>query len=327
MSERAELIVRFPDDAPDPGATLPAVRGIDPYGALLADAKAATTQAARARDVTYFARYLGLVDPARAAALLVSGSAGHANALALGFLRAQLDAQLAPATINRRLSTLRRLVKLSKRLGLVDWLLDVDTLRSVPCRDTAGPGHGGWLTLLAVGTALAASRTPKGTRDLAILRLLHDRGLRRGELIKLDLADVDLDERRIAVVGKGRSEREWLAINRPTAAALEVWIRARGTAKGALFVSLHEGKGRLERLTGAGVHWIVRSLGRRACLPRRVWPHGLRHASITRALDLTNGNVRDVQRFSRHKSIATVTLYDDARTDVARSITDLIGEG
>jgi integrase len=49
--------------------------------------------------------------------------------------------------------------------------------------------------------------TPKWERDLALIRLMHDLGLRRGEVVTLDLADVDLDAGTVAVVGKGKSER------------------------------------------------------------------------------------------------------------------------
>jgi len=51
-----------------------------------------------------------------------------------------------------------------------------------------------------------------------------------------------------------------------------------------------------------------------------VRPHGLRHAAITDALDLTNGNVREVQRFSRHKDMRVVNAYDDNRTDMAEKV-------
>ena len=51
-----------------------------------------------------------------------------------------------------------------------------------------------------------------------------------------------------------------------------------------------------------------------------VRPHGLRHAAITEALDLTKGNVRAVQRFSRHRDLRTLTIYDDNRQDLAGEI-------
>jgi integrase/recombinase XerC len=306
---------------------VPAVRRVDAYGALLADAKSPATARARVQDLTDLARYLNLADPEKAAALMIQGNAAQANTLALGYFRRMLDSGLSASTINRRLSTLRRLVKLSRRLGLVDWALDVDTMKSTPYRDTAGPGHDGWLILLAVATAFAFGGSKRGRRDLAIVRLLHDAGLRRGELVGLDLADVDLANRKVAIVGKGRTERQWWTINKPTAEALARWIEARPAGKGPLFTRLDNGSGgRLSRLTADWIHEVVGRLGRKACLSRPARPHGLRHAGATRLLDITNGNVRLVQRWTRHSKLETVAIYDDSREDHAGKLADRLGE-
>jgi integrase/recombinase XerC len=53
-------------------------------------------------------------------------------------------------------------------------------------------------------------------------------------------------------------------------------------------------------------------------------PHGLRHTAITTALDRTNGNVREVAHFSRHKNPATVFIYDDRRLAESNKISSLI---
>jgi integrase/recombinase XerC len=76
------------------------------------------------------------------------------------------------------------------------------------------------------------------------------------------------------------------------------------------------GKG--ARLTGTGLYLVVRDLGRKAGLTVR--PHGLRHAGITEALDLTNGNIRAVQRYSRHRDMRILNLYDDNRTDLGGDV-------
>ncbi|HVT40002.1 MAG TPA: hypothetical protein VHE78_13215 [Gemmatimonadaceae bacterium] len=56
--------------------------------------------------------------------------------------------------------------------------------------------------------------------------------------------------------------------------------------------------------------------------------HGLRHAAITHALDVCAGDVRKVQKFSRHRDLRTLTVYDDNRQDVAGEVAKLVaGEG
>jgi site-specific recombinase XerC len=59
----------------------------------------------------------------------------------------------------------------------------------------------------------------------------------------------------------------------------------------------------------------------------RVTPHGLRHAAITSALDLTKGDVRAVQRFSRHRDVRVINVYDDSREDLAGVVARLVAVG
>ena len=166
--------------------------------------------------------------------------------------------------------------------------------------------------------SLAKRRDRKSSRDRAILRCLFDLGLRRAEVLRLDLEDLDRDAGTVAVLGKGRSEKVQLTLPPETRNALEAWIAARGTAPGPLFWSMNRAKRGQARLSGIGLYGVVRDLGRKVGL--RVWPHGLRHAAITEALDLTGGNVRAVQRFSRHRDVRILERYDDNRRDLAGEV-------
>jgi integrase/recombinase XerC len=58
----------------------------------------------------------------------------------------------------------------------------------------------------------------------------------------------------------------------------------------------------------------------------RVRPHGLRHAAITRALDLTGGNIRGVQKFSQHKDVRLLQRYDDNRNDLRGAVARRLAE-
>lgn len=303
------------------------VARVELYGALLADADCEATRKARVKDVAALGRFLKLGEPARSLDLVVAGTPGQANAIALGFKAEMIGRKLAPNTINRRLSTLRRAVRVARRLGLVDWSLDVELLRSESYRDTAGPGLEGWRAILATAEREAAGGSPTALRDLAIIRCLYDRGLRTVEVLRLDLADVDLENRRLAVVGKGKQERAWLTINAPTADAIAGWIRARGPARGPLMIRTDRGaKGSTARLTHAAVWRSVRRLGKQAGLAMPARPHGLRHQATTRLLDLTGGDVRRVRRFTRHAKLDTVAIYDDNRQDFGGQLAELLGD-
>jgi integrase/recombinase XerC len=98
------------------------------------------------------------------------------------------------------------------------------------------------------------------------------------------------------------------------------------TVKGLmLFVSLHNGRGRGSRISLGSVSRLVRSLGEDLDLGV-VRAHGLRHTAITTALDVTEGNYRDVAKFSRHADVRTVAIYDDCRRDVAGEVARRVSE-
>jgi integrase/recombinase XerC len=197
----------------------------------------------------------------------------------------------------------------------VTWSLEVQGVRSEGYRDTRGPGRAGFLALLG---QLDGRPDAKGFRDRALLRLLYDLGLRRAEAVGLDVEDLDRQSGTLAVLGKGRSEKVRLTLPDETRAAVEAWLAVRGDGPGPLFRSIDRA-GRLKgRLSGTAVYLIVRQLGQRAGLRAR--PHGLRHAAITEALDLTGGDVRAVQRFSRHRDVRVLQRYDDNRKDLAGDV-------
>jgi integrase/recombinase XerC len=309
---------------PAPHFSPPAIGEVDLIKAFLSGRKE-TTLRAYDKDLRDFGRFVGAPSPSAAVELLLGLPHGEANAAVLAYRAHMTDRGLAAATVARRLAALRSLVKLARTLGRVTWEIDIQSPRVEPYRDVTGPGQDGWRSLWRV--ALEAGDSPKGLRDRALLRLMRDLALRRGETIALDVADVDLELGTVSVIGKGKTAPIRLTLNDPTKAALSAWLAVRpGTPEGPCFVHLHTASTSPARLTGDGVAWIVRDLGRRAGITRRVRPHGLRHQGITRALDLVGGDVRRVQKFSRHAKIDTLMKYDDARRDDAGSIARLLGE-
>lgn len=276
------------------------------------------TLAAYRADLEAFRVFAGAATTGEAANRLLSGSHGEANGAALAYKAHMTETGLQAATINRRLAALRSLVKLANTLGMVSWTLSVENVKAQAYRDTRGPGRAGFKAMLA---GAETQRGPKALRDVALLRLLHDVGLRRGEVVGLDLADVDLAGDRVFILGKARSQKEPITLPAPTKAALVAWLEVRGSEAGPLFVNFDRAK-KGGRLTGAAVYYIVGELGTEAGLTVR--PHGLRHLAITSALDLTKGDVRAVQRFSRHKDVRVLSAYDDNRQDLAGEVARLV---
>lgn len=280
--------------------------------AFLSGRNALTIRAYRQdlNDFSTFSESSGVDDAARG---LLSLTPGDANALALGYRANMVERGLQASTINRRLAALRAMVKLARTLGIVLWSLEVQNLKVEHDRDLRGPARG---TLKKVLHDLKQRGDAKARRDLAILRLLHDLGLRRGEVVSLDLAHVALEAGTLSVRGKGRTTRMSLTLPIETAGVLTAWIAARGTAAGPLFTNFDRaGKG--ARLTGTSVYRLTKGLG----LGR---PHGVRHLAITEALDLLGGDVRKVQRFSRHRDLRVLNVYDDNRQDLAGEVARIV---
>ncbi len=270
------------------------------------------------RDLSDFREFLGAASLEEAARLLLGKDQGQANALCFSYKAKLLEEELSGATINRRLAALKSLVKLARLVGLCVFTLEVEGVEVEAVRDTKGPGPEGVKKLLAL---VEHRQDKKSRRDLALLRLLYDLALRRGEVCSLDVEHVDLAGGGLWVLGKGRKQRQRLTLPPKAKDALAAWLRERGTAPGALFVALDVasyGK----RLLGDGLCKIIKTLGKKAGL--RVRPHGLRHAAITRALDATNGDIRRVRQFSRHKSLDMLLIYDDAREDFAGQVALLV---
>ena len=270
------------------------------------------------QDLQNFSRFIGARSSEEAVRRLLDHGKGEANATAHAYRADLVGRGLAPSTINRRLAALRSLVKLARLFNKVDYTLDVESVKSSPYRDTRGPGRAGVRLLL---DELDRHQDAKAKRDRALVRLLYDLGLRRGEAVGLDMADVDLKAGTVSILGKGRTEKETLTLPDPTRNALEAWVSVRGTKEGPFFVN-YDRAAKGERLTGRSVARILDALG--GAVGLKVRPHGLRHAAITEALDKTNGNVRMVQRFSRHRDGRVLGLYDDNRQDLGGEVARLV---
>jgi integrase len=167
--------------------------------AFLAGRNANTLRAYR-RDLEAFAAHAHADTVDAAAARLLAGGLGPANAAALGWRAAMLDQGLASSTVNRRLAALRSLVRVGRLLGIVAWKLEVEGLRDEPYRDTRGPGVAGVQALM---DQVAKRDDAKGRRDAAILRLAYDLGLRRGEIVGLDPEHLDLAAPTVLVWARG----------------------------------------------------------------------------------------------------------------------------
>lgn len=230
---------------------------------------------------------------------------------------------LKSATINRRLAAIKSLVSFSYNCGHCDFMLEsVKGEKLSSYRDTTGVDCETFKRVLS-----AIDRTSlKGIRDYVLLLLLWSNALRRSEVSKANIGDFDPVAKTLRIFGKGRgNQSEIISLGSGTVTAIESWLEARGEhdPDKALFVSVNLGY-REGRLSTQGIYNIVSERCQSAGITKTMSPHRIRHSSITAALEATNGDVRRVQKLSRHSSLNTLLIYDDNRRNHQREVTDIL---
>lgn len=229
---------------------------------------------------------------------------------------------LSPSTINRRISAIKSLVAYAYNCGKCEYRLDnVKSIKLEPYRDTSG------VTLAQFKDIIAAidETTLKGKRDRAILLLLWGNALRRSELAGCNIGDFDPDAKTLRIKGKGRLQHEIVSLGSSAIVAIQSWLSARGeiNRSAALFCSVNPGY-KDGRLCTQAIADIVIARSKAAGVNKKMSPHRIRHSSITAALDATNGNVREVQKLSRHKNVQTLLVYDDNRVNAQAKVTAIL---
>jgi len=143
----------------------------------------------------------------------------------------------------------------------------------------------------------------KCKRDLAMIDLLYSTGIRVGELVNLNISDVDFEARECVVFGKGGKERR-VYFDAKSKLHLQKYIESRTDENEALFVSLDAPHNRLKI---SGVEIRIRMLGRSVNLSK-IHPHKFRRTMATRAID-KGMPIEQVQKILGHSQIDTTMQY------------------
>ena len=140
-------------------------------------------------------------------------------------------------------------------------------------------------------------------RDLSLIELLISTGMRVGELVNLNISNLNFEDRSCIVLGKGNKERE-VYFDAKTKLHLKEYISKRNDTNDALFVSLREPH---QRLSISGIELIVRNLGVNTNI-NKVHPHKFRRTLATMAID-KGMPVEQVQKLLGHVKIETTMHY------------------
>jgi integrase/recombinase XerC len=164
-------------------------------------------------------------------------------------------------------------------------------------------------------TALDGSAV--GLRDVAVVEMLYATGIRVGELVTLDVDDLDAERRVLRVFGKGRKERT-VPFGRPAAEATSAWLRrgrpvlAAPRSGPALFLGVRGG-----RMDQRAVRRLVHARVTEVPGAPDIGPHGLRHTAATHLLE-GGADLRSVQELLGHASLATTQIYTHVSADRLR---------
>jgi integrase/recombinase XerC len=193
---------------------------------------------------------------------------------------------------------------------------DCDVLVKLDARPTRGRRQ---------PTEVQAARDAfRSLRDRALAELLYGTGIRVGELVALDVRDLDLGSSEVRVLGKGGKERI-VPIPALTSEAVAEWLEARkrpGILGEPLFISLRPRREeRPRRLGDRDVRRILKQRGLAAGIRDRVHPHRMRHSYATHLLDM-GADLREIQELLGHASLSTTQKYTAVSAEHLRQVYD-----
>lgn len=221
-------------------------------------------------------------------------------------LRAAVTEKYAFSTANKMLSALRGTLKAAWKLGLMsaeDYhkAASVESVKgeTVPAGRALKSGELAALLETCDGGAT-------GIRDAAMISLLYACGLRRAELVDLELGDYDQTEHRLKVKGK-RNKQRLVPVVSGAASALADWVIKRGDVPGPLFIGTgNRNQGR--KLTTQAVYKMLQTRAEKAGTAD-LSPHDFRRTFVGDLLD-AGADIVTVQKLAGHANVETTARYD-----------------
>lgn len=243
-------------------------------------------------------------------------------------IRAALIKNYEPATVNRVLCALRRVLKEALRLELmspVDYARAVDITSVKASKELRGRA----LSQDEIDSLMRvcfSDRTPGGFRDAALIAILRGAGLRRAEVVKLDLKDFNNSGEIKIRSGKGRVDRT-VYLSPGAIAIVNDWIEIRTRTPGALLCQVNK-SGRVvqQRLTPQAVLFILQKRGLEAGL-EHFSPHDMRRTFVSDLLT-AGTDIATVQSLAGHSNPAITARYDrrgEERKRVASAQLEILG--
>lgn len=292
------------------------------------------SQATYCARLAHFSGWLG-IEPSHLPILILQSDAASFRVSAQRYRKSLETGTIAPATANLALAALSRIVGRLHEARLIDWSYRAKAFRVETSRDTAGPTAEMTHALLAAASSGQTDAHRQG-RDEALIRLALSLGLRRSELVRLNVEDV-VDRggkgMTVAVRGKGKANKKPLQVPFNAAVALRRWLELRerfasedDRGPHPLFIRLTPAscaRRAAHRLSDEGVAHILERLGMLGGIDGKIRAHGLRHRAITSLLE-SGAPLADVVAFARHADPKTTMLYWDSQREAAEKAAQVV---
>ena len=244
----------------------------------------------------------------------------------LGYLTSEYHSKAA--TRARKISTIRIFFKYLSQEASNEYRIDHNpalTLKT-PKKDKRLPKY---LSLDDSKKLLEASEdedNPNYARDFAITTLFLNCGMRLSELVGINITDIDLNDCKLTVIGKGNKERT-IYLNKACLKAISEYLEVRpkqGVQKdskhseNALFLS-----SRKTRISNRTVQYIINQELKNAGLDStKYYVHKLRHTAATLMYQYGQVDIRALQEILGHESISTTEIYTHVSNEQARTALD-----
>jgi len=239
-------------------------------------------------------------------------------------IRSRLVELYAPATGNKMLSALRRVLREAWKLGYIsaeDYqrAASVENIKSetLPIGRELSQGE-----ISALMMACNNDRSSAGIRDATTIALLYSCGLRRAEIVGLDILDFDSSTKRFLVRGKRRKER-YVYLAEGATEALTDWLHIRGDSPGPLLWPINKRGNIIERrLSTQAIYNILLKRGKEAQV-NRFSPHDMRRTFVSDLLD-AGADISVVSKMAGHANVQTTARYDRRPEEVKRKASLLL---
>jgi integrase/recombinase XerD len=229
----------------------------------------------------------------------------------LAFIRNELQRQNKSSnTINLALSGLRGVMKACFHIGLIDSdrLMRINEIKRVRVQKLPSGRSLCRAEINKLVKTCEADRGAAGERDLAILALMLSTGLRRSEVVDIDVGEYNVDTGDLLVShGKGDKQRI-VYVSEETATHMKAGLRTRGQQRGKLFLPIHNKQIINRKMSSQSIYDLVGKRAREAGI-ENCRPHDLRRTFVTRLLE-AGVDIHTVSQLAGHSDIQTTARYD-----------------